>query len=115
MIGEDLEQHCLYEFNRVRPLFRNAYFEKDNDASQGSKGDFIFRDKDDEGTEIVSIMFEMKNEADTTATKPKNEDFLLNLLKQKKIRFRIICFIILSIISNSCGIDIDFIYINVAL
>ncbi|MBQ5554764.1 MAG: DUF2130 domain-containing protein, partial [Erysipelotrichaceae bacterium] len=75
MIGEDLEQHCLYEFNRVRPLFRNAYFEKDNDASQGSKGDFIFRDKDDEGTEIVSIMFEMKNEADTTATKHKNEDF----------------------------------------
>ena len=84
MIGEDLEQHCLYEFNRVRPLFRNAYFEKDNDASQGSKGDFIFRDKDDEGTEIVSIMFEMKNEADTTATKHKNEDFLAKLDKDRK-------------------------------
>ena len=84
MIGEDLEQHCLYEFNRVRPLFRNAYFEKDNDASQGSKGDFIFRDKDDEGTEIVSIMFEMKNEADATATKHKNEDFLAKLDKDRK-------------------------------
>ncbi|MBO5526765.1 MAG: DUF2130 domain-containing protein, partial [Erysipelotrichaceae bacterium] len=84
MIGEDLEQHCLYEFNRVRPLFRNAYFEKDNDASQGSKGDFIFRDKDDEGTEIVSIMFEMKNEADTTATKHKNEDFQAKLDKDRK-------------------------------
>ena len=80
MIGEDLEQHCLYEFNRVRPLFRNAYFEKDNDASQGSKGDFIFRDKDDEGTEIVSIMFEMKNEADR---KEKNCEYavLVSLLE----------------------------------
>ena len=84
MIGEDLEQHCLYEFNRVRPLFRNAYFEKDNDASKGSKGDFIFRDFDDEGTEIVSIMFEMKNEADETATKHKNEDFLAKLDKDRK-------------------------------
>ena len=84
MIGEDLEQHCLYEFNRVRPLFRNAYFEKDNDASLGSKGDFIFRDYDDEGTEIVSIMFEMKNEADETATKHKNEDFLSKLDKDRK-------------------------------
>ncbi|MBQ1288282.1 MAG: DUF2130 domain-containing protein [Erysipelotrichaceae bacterium] len=84
MIGEDLEQHCLYEFNRVRPLFRNAYFEKDNDISQGSKGDFIFRDYDDEGTQIVSIMFEMKNEADQTATKHKNEDFLAKLDKDRK-------------------------------
>ena len=84
MIGEDLEQHCLYEFNRVRPLFRNAYFEKDNDASQGSKGDFIFRDYDDDGTQIVSIMFEMKNEADTTATKHKNEDFLAKLDKDRR-------------------------------
>ena len=84
MIGEDLEQHCLYEFNRVRPLFKNAYFEKDNDASKGSKGDFIFRDFDDEGTEIVSIMFEMKNEADETATKHKNEDFLAKLDKDRK-------------------------------
>ena len=84
MIGEDLEQHCLYEFNRVRPLFRNAYFEKDNDASKGSKGDFIFRDYDDDQTEIVSIMFEMKNEADETATKHKNEDFLAKLDKDRK-------------------------------
>lgn len=84
MIGEDLEQHCLYEFNRVRPLFRNAYFEKDNDASKGSKGDFIFRDYDDDETEIVSIMFEMKNEADETATKHKNEDFLAKLDKDRK-------------------------------
>ena len=58
MIGEDLEQHCLYEFNKIRPLFKNAYFEKDNDVSKGSKGDFVFRDFDDDGTEIVSIMFE---------------------------------------------------------
>lgn len=86
MIGEDLEQHCLYEFNRVRPLFRNAYFEKDNDASQGSKGDFIFRDFDDEGTEIVSIMFEMKNEADETATKHRNEDFFAKLDKDRKAK-----------------------------
>ena len=84
MIGEDLEQHCLYEFNRVRPLFKNAYFEKDNDISKGSKGDFIFRDFDEEGTEIVSIMFEMKNEADETATKHRNEDFLNKLDKDRK-------------------------------
>ena len=84
MIGEDLEQHCLYEFNRLRPLFRNAYFEKDNDASAGSKGDFIFRDCDEDGTEIVSIMFEMKNEADETATKHRNEDFLAKLDKDRK-------------------------------
>ena len=83
MIGEDLEQHCSYEFNRVRPLFKNAYFEKDNDASAGSKGDFIFRDYDEEGTEIVSIMFEMKNERDETATKHKNEDFLAKLDKDR--------------------------------
>ena len=83
MIGEDLEQHCSYEFNRVRPLFRNAYFEKDNDASGGSKGDFIFRDFDNEGTEIVSIMFEMKNERDETATRHKNEDFLAKLDKDR--------------------------------
>ena len=83
MIGEDLEQHCLYEFNRVRPLFKNAYFEKDNDISMGTKGDFIFRETDDEGTEIISIMFEMKNEADETATKHKNEDFLDKLYKDR--------------------------------
>ena len=84
MIGESLEQHCNHEFNRLRPLFRNAYFEKDNDIKTGSKGDFIFRDYDDNGNEIVSIMFEMKNEADQTATKHKNEDFLKELDKDRK-------------------------------
>lgn len=93
MIGEDLEQHCSYEFNRVRPLFKNAYFEKDNDASGGSKGDFIFKDYDEDGTEIVSIMFEMKNERDETATKHKNEDFLAKLDKdrtEKKCEYAIL-------------------------
>lgn len=78
MVGETLEIHCSTEFNRVRPLFPNAYFEKDNDASGGSKGDFIFRDYED-GIEYVSIMFEMKNELDETATKHKNEDFFKKL------------------------------------
>lgn len=84
MIGESLEQHCHNEFNTLRPLFKNAYFEKDNDARSGSKGDFIFRDYDDDGTEFVSIMFEMKNEADETSTKHKNEDFLKELDKDRK-------------------------------
>ena len=84
MIGESLEQHCNNEFNKLRPLFKNSYFEKDNDAKTGSKGDFIFKDYDDEGTEIVSIMFEMKNEADMTATKHKNEDFFKELDKDRK-------------------------------
>ncbi len=76
MVGESLEQHCETEFNRIRATaFQNAYFEKDNDASSGSKGDYIFRDMDEDDNEIVSIMFEMKNESDTTATKKKNEDF----------------------------------------
>lgn len=80
MVGETLEQHCETEFNRIRATaFPNAYFEKDNDASSGSKGDYIFRDQDANGVEIVSIMFEMKNEADATATKKKNEDFLKEL------------------------------------
>ncbi len=84
MVGESLEQHCEIEFNRIRSTaFPNAYFEKDNDVSSGSKGDFIFRDLDHSGTEIVSIMFEMKNEADTTATKKKNEDFLKELDKDR--------------------------------
>ena len=78
MIGESLEIHCSTEFNRIRPLFPNAYFEKDNDASGGSKGDFIFRDYAD-GQEFVSIMFEMKNEMDDTATKHRNEDFFRKL------------------------------------
>jgi len=85
MIGETLEIHCETEFNRIRPTaFPHAYFEKDNDASTGSKGDYIFRDKDAEGTEIVSIMFEMKNESDTTATKKKNEDFFKELNKDRE-------------------------------
>ena len=84
MIGESLEQHCSIEFNKLRPLFKNSYFEKDNDAKSGSKGDFIFRDYDDDGNEMVSIMFEMKNEADETATKHKNEDFLKELDKDRK-------------------------------
>lgn len=84
MVGESLEQHCETEFNRIRSTaFPNAYFEKDNDARSGSKGDYIFRDQDQAGTEIVSIMFEMKNESDTTATKKKNEDFLKELDKDR--------------------------------
>jgi len=84
MVGETLEQHCETEFNRIRSTaFPRAYFEKDNDASSGSKGDYIFRDSDEGGTEIVSIMFEMKNESDTTATKKKNEDFLKELDKDR--------------------------------
>ena len=84
MIGESLEQHCSNEFNRLRPLFKNSYFEKDNDSKTGSKGDFIFRDFDEDGNEIVSIMFEMKNEADTTSTKHKNEHFFKELDKDRK-------------------------------
>ena len=84
MTGESLEVHCHTEFNKLRPLFKNAYFEKDNDAKSGSKGDFIFRDYDEENNEIVSIMFEMKNEADETSTKHKNEDFFKELDKDRK-------------------------------
>ena len=84
MVGETLEQHCETEFNRIRSTaFPKAYFEKDNDAKNGSKGDYIFRDSDEIGTEIVSIMFEMKNESDKTATKNKNEDFLKELDKDR--------------------------------
>jgi len=84
MVGETLEQHCETEFNRIRATaFPRAYFEKDNDARTGSKGDYIFRDSDEADTEIVSIMFEMKNESDTTATKKKNEDFLKELDKDR--------------------------------
>ena len=84
MVGETLEQHCETEFNRLRAAaFPKAYFEKDNDARSGSKGDYIFRDRDEAGTEIVSIMFEMKNESDRTATKNKNEDFLKELDKDR--------------------------------
>ena len=79
MVGETLEQHCATEFARIRPLFPNAYFEKDNEVVEGTKGDFVFRDKSDDGVEYISIMFEMKNENDETATKHKNEDFLNKL------------------------------------
>ena len=84
MVGETLEQHCETEFNRIRATaFPKAYFEKDNDARTGSKGDYIFRDLDEAGTEIVSIMFEMKNESDRTATRNRNEDFLKELDKDR--------------------------------
>ena len=84
MLGETLEQHCSIAFEQIRAAaYPRAYFEKDNDASSGSKGDFIFRDFDEDGVEIVSIMFEMKNEADTTSTKKKNEDFFKELDKDR--------------------------------
>jgi len=85
MVGETLEQHCEIEFNKLRSgAFPNAYFEKDNDASSGSKGDYIFKEADESGTEFISIMFEMKNEADETATKKKNEDFFKELDKDRQ-------------------------------
>jgi hypothetical protein len=94
MIGESLEQHCEIEFNKLRATaFQNAYFEKDNDARTGSKGDFIYREKDEQGNEIISIMFEMKNEAEETSTKKKNEDFLRELDKdrnEKKCEYAIL-------------------------
>lgn len=84
LVGETLEQHCLNQFNSIRmSAFPKAYFEKDNDASSGSKGDFIFRESTDEGAPLISIMFEMKNENDTTATKHKNEDFFKELDKDR--------------------------------
>lgn len=84
MIGESLEQHCEISFNRLRPVaFPNAIFGKDNDASSGSKGDYIYREFDEDGVEIISIMFEMKNEADTTSTKKKNENFFKELDKDR--------------------------------
>lgn len=84
MVGETLEQHCETEFNKLRATaFQNAYFEKDNDAKSGSKGDYIYREDDEAGNEIISIMFEMKNEGDETATKHKNEDFLKELDKDR--------------------------------
>ena len=85
MIGESLEQHCNAEFSRIRPILsKNTYFEKDNDIKTGSKGDFIFREYDEDNNELLSIMFEMKNEADETATKHKNEDFFKELDKDRK-------------------------------
>ncbi len=94
MIGETLEQHCETEFNKLRATaFQKAYFEKDNDSKSGSKGDFIYREKDDAGNEIISIMFEMKNEGDETANKKKNEDFLKELDRdrlEKKCEYAIL-------------------------
>lgn len=85
MIGETLEQHCEIEFNKLRSTaFQNAYFEKDNDASGGAKGDYIYKETDEAGNEIISIMFEMKNENDETATKKRNEDFFAKLDKDRK-------------------------------
>ena len=85
MLGETLEQHCEIEFNKLRATaFQNAYFEKDNDSSGGTKGDFIYKETDGEGNEIISIMFEMKNENDATATKKRNEDFFAKLDKDRK-------------------------------
>ena len=95
MVGESLEQHCETEFNRLRmTAFPNAYFEKDNDASEGTKGDFIFRECDASGNEVISIMFEMKNENDETATKHKNEDFFKKLdhdRRQKGCEYAVLC------------------------
>jgi hypothetical protein len=94
MVGESLEQHCETEFNKLRATaFPNAYFEKDNDSRTGSKGDYIYRETDEAGNEIISIMFEMKNEGDATATKKKNEDFLRELDKdrsEKKCEYAIL-------------------------
>lgn len=85
MVGETLEQHCEIEFNKLRATaFPNAYFEKDNDAVTGSKGDYIYRENDESGTEVISIMFEMKNEGDETTTKKRNEDFLRELDKDRE-------------------------------
>lgn len=84
MVGETLEQHCATEFARIRPLFPYAYFEKDNEVVEGTKGDFVFRDSSEDGVEYISIMFEMKNENDETATKHKNEDFLAKLDADRK-------------------------------
>jgi hypothetical protein len=87
MLGENLEQHCENSFNQLRATgFQNAYFEKDNDASGGTKGDYIFKEEDEQGNEIVSIMFEMKNQNDETATKKKNEDFFAKLDKDRKAK-----------------------------
>ena len=94
MVGESLEQHCEIEFNKLRPTaFPNAYFEKDNDSSFGSKGDYVYRESDESKSEIISIMFEMKNEGDETATKKKNEDFLTELDRdrnEKKCEFAVL-------------------------
>jgi hypothetical protein len=116
MVGETLEQHCEIEFNRLRATaFPQAYFEKDNDASTGSKGDFIFRESDPAGTEIVSIMFEMKNEADQTTTKKRNEDFFKELDKdrnEKKCEYAVLVSLLEpeSELYNSGIVDVSYRY-----
>jgi len=116
MVGETLEQHCENEFNRIRATaFPKAYFEKDNDARFGSKGDYVFRDMDDANTEIVSIMFEMKNESDETATKKKNEDFFKELDKdrnEKKCEYAVLVSLLEpeSELYNSGIVDVSYRY-----
>jgi hypothetical protein len=116
MVGETLEQHCETEFNKLRPTaFQNAYFEKDNDAKTGSKGDYIYRETDEAGTEIISIMFEMKNEGDETATKHKNEDFLRELDKdriEKKCEYAVLVTLLEadSELYNSGIVDVSYKY-----
>ena len=116
MVGETLEQHCETEFNKLRATaFQNAYFEKDNDVSSGSKGDYIYRDSDENGTEIISIMFEMKNEGDETATKHKNEDFLRELDKdrtEKKCEYAVLVTLLESEseLYNSGIVDVSYKY-----
>lgn len=116
LLGESLEQHCETEFNRVRALgFQNAYFEKDNDAKTGSKGDYIYRECDESGAEFLSIMFEMKNESDTTATKKKNEDFFKELDKdrtEKKCEYAVLVSMLESDIElyNSGIVDVSYKY-----
>ncbi len=116
MVGETLEQHCEVEFNKLRATgFQNAYFEKDNDARSGSKGDYIFREKASDGTEFISIMFEMKNEMDTTATKHKNEDFFKELDKdrnEKKCEYAVLVSLLEadSELYNSGIVDVSYRY-----
>ncbi len=116
MVGETLEQHCETEFNKLRATaFQHAYFEKDNDAKTGSKGDYIYRETDDAGNEIISIMFEMKNEGDETATKHKNEDFLRELDKdraEKKCEYAVLVTLLEaeSELYNSGIVDVSYRY-----
>ena len=116
LVGESLEQHCQNQFNQIRmAAYPNAYFEKDNDASSGSKGDFIFRENDENGNEIISIMFEMKNESDTTATKHKNEHFFKELDKdrnEKKCEYAVLVSLLEadSELYNSGIVDVSYQY-----
>ena len=116
MVGETLEQHCEIEFNKLRATgFQNAYFEKDNDAKSGSKGDFIFKEFSDDGTEFISIMFEMKNEMDETATKHKNEDFFKELDKdrnEKKCEYAVLVSLLEaeSDLYNQGIVDVSYLY-----